>query len=158
MLSAYGSPFLLAALASYILTPYIKTLAFKIGAIDKPDNRKVHKKIMPRLGGLAIYIAFMIAAVASLELTKDIVGILLIILNNYSRGDANFQELVSKVDDVKKIYDDVQSTYELGEPVTKEVDGMLVIEQNELTHVKITPEQVSAIIAKVNDLRQFIVE
>ena len=35
---------------------------------------------------------------------------------------------------------------------------MLVIEQNELTHVKITPEQVSAIIAKVNDLRQFIVE
>ena len=89
---------------------------------------------------------------------KDIVCILLIILNNYSRGDANFQELVSKVDDVKKIYDDVQITYELGEPVTKEVDGMLVIEQNELTHVKITPEQVSAIIAKVNDLRQFIVE
>ena len=77
MLSAYGFPFLLAALVSYILTPYIKTLAFKIGAIDKPDNRKVHKKIMPRLGGLAIYIAFMIAAVASLELTKDIVGILL---------------------------------------------------------------------------------
>ena len=65
MLSAYGFPFLLAALVSYILTPYIKTLAFKIGAIDKPDNRKVHKKIMPRLGGLAIYIAFMIAAVAS---------------------------------------------------------------------------------------------
>ena len=89
---------------------------------------------------------------------KDMGGILLIILNNYSRGDANFQELVSKVDDVKKIYDDVQITYELGEPVTKEVDGMLVIEQNELTHVKITPEQVSAIIAKVNDLRQFIVE
>ena len=59
------------------IDPYIKTLAFKIGAIDKPDNRKVHKKIMPRLGGLAIYIAFMIAAVASLELTKDIVGILL---------------------------------------------------------------------------------
>ena len=76
MLSAYGFPFLLAALVSYILTPYIKKLAFIIGAIDKPDNRKVHKKIMPRLGGLAIYIAFMIAAVASLELTKDIVGIL----------------------------------------------------------------------------------
>ena len=48
MLSAYGFPFLLAALVSYILTPYIKKLAFLIGAIDKPDNRKVHKKIMPR--------------------------------------------------------------------------------------------------------------
>lgn len=77
MLSAYGFPFLLAALVSYILTPYIKKLAFLIGAIDKPDNRKVHKKIMPRLGGLAIYIAFMVAAVASLEMTWDIVGILI---------------------------------------------------------------------------------
>lgn len=76
MLKVYGFPFLLAALISYILTPYIRTLAFKIGAIDKPDNRKVHKKIMPRLGGLAIYIAFMLGVVASLELTWDIVGIL----------------------------------------------------------------------------------
>lgn len=45
MLSAYGFPFLLAALVSYVLTPYIKKLAFQIGAIDKPDNRKVHKKL-----------------------------------------------------------------------------------------------------------------
>lgn len=77
MLKVYGFPFLLAALVSYVLTPYIKTLAFKIGAIDKPDNRKVHKKIMPRLGGLAIYIAFMAGVISSLELTWDIVGILL---------------------------------------------------------------------------------
>lgn len=76
MLKVYGFPLLLAALVSYILTPYIKTLAFKIGAVDKPDNRKVHKKIMPRLGGLAIYIAFLIGVVSSLELTWDIVGIL----------------------------------------------------------------------------------
>ncbi len=89
---------------------------------------------------------------------KDIVGILLIILNNYSKSDANFQALVSKVDEVKKIYDDVVITYELGEPVTTEKDGMLVIEQNEITHVKITPEQVSSIIAKIKDLRQFIVD
>lgn len=89
---------------------------------------------------------------------KDIVGILLIILNNYSRADANFQQLVAKVDEVKRIYDNVEITYELGEPVTKEVDGMLVIEQNEMTHVKITPEQVTAIIAKVKELRQFIIE
>lgn len=77
MLSAYGFPFLLAALVSYLLTPYIKKIAFMIGAIDKPDNRKVHKKIMPRLGGLAIYIAFMIAAIASLEMTWDMLGILI---------------------------------------------------------------------------------
>lgn len=77
MLSVYGFPFLLAMLVSYILTPYIKKLAFKIGAVDRPDNRKVHKRIMPRLGGLAIYIAFMIGCIASLEMTWDIFGILL---------------------------------------------------------------------------------
>ena len=77
MLSIYGFPFMLAMFVSYVLTPYIKKLAFKIGAVDRPDNRKVHKKIMPRLGGLAIYIAFMIGCVSSMEITWDIFGILL---------------------------------------------------------------------------------
>lgn len=77
MLSLYGFPFLLAMLVSFVLTPYIKKLAFLIGAIDKPDNRKVHSKIMPRLGGLAIYIGFVIAVIASLEMTRDMIGILI---------------------------------------------------------------------------------
>lgn len=41
-----------------LITPFIKKLAFKIGAVDKPNQRKVHNKVMPRLGGLAIYISF----------------------------------------------------------------------------------------------------
>lgn len=77
MLKVYGFPFLLAALISYILTPYIRVLAFKVRAIDRPDNRKVHKKIMPRLGGLAIYISFMLGVIASMELTKDVIGIMI---------------------------------------------------------------------------------
>ena len=77
MLSVYGFPFLLAMFVSYVLTPYIKKLAFKIGAVDKPDMRKVHKRIMPRLGGLAIYIAFVVGCLASMELTMDLVGILI---------------------------------------------------------------------------------
>lgn len=89
---------------------------------------------------------------------KDIASILLIILNNYSKGDTNFQSLVSKLDDLKKIYDDVRITTEFGAPETKEVDGMLIIEQNEMTHVEITPEQVAQIIDKVKVARQFIVE
>jgi UDP-GlcNAc:undecaprenyl-phosphate/decaprenyl-phosphate GlcNAc-1-phosphate transferase len=44
---------------SILLTPFVKKLAFKIGATDKPNHRKVHQKIMPRLGGLAIYISFL---------------------------------------------------------------------------------------------------
>src|SRR3954451_15564830 len=46
--------------ASILLTPLVKKLAFKIGATDKPNQRKVHSKIMPRLGGLAIFLSFLI--------------------------------------------------------------------------------------------------
>ncbi|MGI8385410.1 glycosyltransferase family 4 protein [Robertmurraya sp. P23] len=46
--------------AAILLTPVVKKLAFIIGATDQPNQRKVHQKIMPRLGGLAIYISFLI--------------------------------------------------------------------------------------------------
>jgi UDP-GlcNAc:undecaprenyl-phosphate/decaprenyl-phosphate GlcNAc-1-phosphate transferase len=50
-------------IASIILTPLVKKLAFKIGATDQPNQRKVHQKIMPRLGGLAIFLSFMIGVI-----------------------------------------------------------------------------------------------
>jgi UDP-GlcNAc:undecaprenyl-phosphate/decaprenyl-phosphate GlcNAc-1-phosphate transferase len=46
--------------SSILLTPLVKKLAFKIGATDKPNQRKVHSHIMPRLGGLAIFLSFII--------------------------------------------------------------------------------------------------
>ena len=49
-------------IASILLTPLVKKLAFKLGAMDKPEQRKVHQKVMPRMGGLAIYISFVIGA------------------------------------------------------------------------------------------------
>ncbi|MFT8872895.1 MAG: MraY family glycosyltransferase [Sporolactobacillus sp.] len=52
--------FISCILFAAVLTPFVKKLALKIGATDAPNARKVHKKIMPRLGGLAIYLAFMI--------------------------------------------------------------------------------------------------
>lgn len=68
---------IIALLASFLLTPYIKQLAVKIGAVDKPDKRKVHTHVMPRLGGLAIYLATMLAIVCSMPITRDLLGILL---------------------------------------------------------------------------------
>lgn len=49
-----------AALAAIFLTPLVKRLAFRIGAVDAPNHRKVHARIMPRLGGLAIFGGFLI--------------------------------------------------------------------------------------------------
>ncbi|MFA9559332.1 glycosyltransferase family 4 protein [Evansella sp. AB-rgal1] len=52
--------FIICFIASLLLTPLVKKFAIKIGATDKPNARKVHEKIMPRLGGLAIFISFLI--------------------------------------------------------------------------------------------------
>ncbi len=42
------------------LIPFIKKIAEHIGAMDVPNARKVHKKPMPRLGGLGIYLGFLL--------------------------------------------------------------------------------------------------
>lgn len=47
-------PFLLAAGISLALTPLVRLLAIRIGAVDQPDQRKVHKAPMPILGGVAV--------------------------------------------------------------------------------------------------------
>ena len=49
-------PFIFVAL----IIPIIKKIAFHVGAIDIPNERKVHKKPMPRLGGLGIYAGFLL--------------------------------------------------------------------------------------------------
>lgn len=45
---------------SVLITPLVKKLAIRIGATDQPNHRKVHQKVMPRMGGLAIFISFVI--------------------------------------------------------------------------------------------------
>lgn len=50
--------FLLAMGLSLISTPPIIKLAVRIGAVDKPDYRKIHKIPTPRLGGLGIFVSF----------------------------------------------------------------------------------------------------
>jgi len=48
-----------ALLFAYTLTPPVRVLAFKIGAIDVPlDDRRMHTKPIPRIGGLAIFLSF----------------------------------------------------------------------------------------------------
>jgi UDP-GlcNAc:undecaprenyl-phosphate GlcNAc-1-phosphate transferase len=54
----YGIGFAAACLISLVLTPLVKRFAFWVGAVDAPNHRKVHTRIMPRLGGLAIFLAF----------------------------------------------------------------------------------------------------
>ena len=55
--------FFVTGILSFLLTAPVKRLAHRIGAIDVPkDARRMHKKPIPRLGGLAIYISFVIVS------------------------------------------------------------------------------------------------
>lgn len=51
-------PLVFCFFLSLALTPIVKTLALKTGAVDFPNHRKVHSNIMPRLGGIAIFFSF----------------------------------------------------------------------------------------------------
>ncbi len=70
---------IIAIIASFVLSiafvPLAIRIAFRIGAVDRPDERKVHIRIMPRLGGTAIFAGFMIALVAFTELPGPILGL-----------------------------------------------------------------------------------
>ncbi|UQS81701.1 undecaprenyl/decaprenyl-phosphate alpha-N-acetylglucosaminyl 1-phosphate transferase [Bombilactobacillus folatiphilus] len=57
MLSVIVKLFLTMLIAA-IITPFVRKLAFVLGAVDKPNARRVNKKPMPTLGGLAIFLAF----------------------------------------------------------------------------------------------------
>lgn len=50
-------------IAAVILTPLVKKFAIAIGAVDQPNDRKVHVLVMPRLGGLAIFLSVVIGVI-----------------------------------------------------------------------------------------------
>lgn len=69
--------FFLALFISFMLTPAVRKLAFKVGALDIPkDERKIHSKPMPYLGGLAIYAAVMIGMIIFLPMDKQNISIM----------------------------------------------------------------------------------
>ena len=69
---------LVALVVSFMMTPIVKTFAYKVGAIDVPkDNRRMHKTPIPRLGGLAIFIGFMVSILLFARITSEMKSILL---------------------------------------------------------------------------------
>lgn len=68
---------LCAGLLAFALTPIVRVLAIKIKAIDVPtDGRRMHHKPIPRIGGLAIFLAFTITSVGFCRLDRELATIL----------------------------------------------------------------------------------
>jgi UDP-GlcNAc:undecaprenyl-phosphate GlcNAc-1-phosphate transferase len=54
----YVIGFVASCALAVILTPFVKKFAVFVGAVAIPNHRSVHTKIMPQMGGLAIFFAF----------------------------------------------------------------------------------------------------
>lgn len=66
-------PFVFVAL----FIPFVKKIALHVGAMDIPNERKVHKEPMPRLGGLGIYAGFLLGYIIFGEQTPTMNSILI---------------------------------------------------------------------------------
>lgn len=65
-----------AALIAYTLTPPTRVLAFRIGAVDVPlDDRRMHTKPIPRIGGLAIFLSFLLSTMLFCEFSPELASI-----------------------------------------------------------------------------------
>lgn len=73
-----GISLLSALVISFISTPIVKEFAHLVGAIDVPnDARRVHNHPIPRLGGLAIFLGFVLSVVLFADVNLQMRGILL---------------------------------------------------------------------------------
>lgn len=72
----------LAIVAAFFIcfaaTPIVKSFAQRVGALDVPkDGRRMHTQPIPRLGGLAIFLGFILSVVLFAKITMEVQGILL---------------------------------------------------------------------------------
>ena len=60
-----------------LLTPAVGGMARLLGAVDRPDARRLNRRPIPRLGGLAIFLGILVPALAFLDLSGESRGVLL---------------------------------------------------------------------------------
>jgi UDP-GlcNAc:undecaprenyl-phosphate GlcNAc-1-phosphate transferase len=102
-LTAYAAVFAVAALTTFALTPVVRRLAIRFGAVVKPDERRVHEVPTPTLGGGAMLIGFLVGMLVAWRLdafspafegTTEPVGIVLAAVLIF---------LVGMIDDLREV-------------------------------------------------------
>lgn len=65
-------------LLTFITTPIVKVMAIRLGVVDIPkDDRRMHKRTIPRMGGLAMFYGFIVSVIVFIKLEPKLIGILL---------------------------------------------------------------------------------
>ena len=78
LIGTVAAALVVALVVALVTTPVVKSLATKMGAVDVPrDNRRMHDHPIPRMGGLAIFLGFLLSVLLFAELTVQLRGMLL---------------------------------------------------------------------------------
>ncbi|MDI6757366.1 MAG: MraY family glycosyltransferase, partial [Endomicrobiia bacterium] len=64
--------FLVALLMSYSLSELLIPLGYRLKILDIPEERKMHSAPTPRIGGLAVFVAVMVAIFRNLQFSKEL--------------------------------------------------------------------------------------
>ncbi|MDD2498478.1 MAG: MraY family glycosyltransferase [Desulfitobacteriaceae bacterium] len=68
---------LAAFVIAYLLTPVMKKAGIFVGAVDKPNERKVHRGLITRIGGVAIYAGFLLPSLFILDMSRPVLGLII---------------------------------------------------------------------------------
>lgn len=77
---------------------------------------------------------------------KIILNDLILLASPYCNHDMEFNSLCKDLQAIKEKYRDIRITYTLGEPVTQEKDGGLIVAQTETSKVEMTDDELHGII------------
>ena len=77
-IAGVAAAFAVAMLIAFLTTPVVKSLANRVGAVDVPkDARRMHDHPIPRMGGLAIFLGFLLSTLVFVPLSTSLRGMLL---------------------------------------------------------------------------------
>jgi UDP-GlcNAc:undecaprenyl-phosphate GlcNAc-1-phosphate transferase len=68
---------IIAAFIVILLTPAVGGMARMLGVVDRPGGRRLNRRTVPRLGGLALFFGIFVPALAFLDLSGEMRGLLL---------------------------------------------------------------------------------
>ena len=71
----YGAA--IALVIVILLTPAVGGMARLLGVVDQPDGRRLNPRPVPRLGGLAIFLGILVPALAFLDLSGEMRGVVI---------------------------------------------------------------------------------
>lgn len=103
-ISQYVRVLFVSLIAALILVPVVRFFAFKFNVLDHPKFRNIHKQPMPKLGGLAIYLAFVIGTLSSYDYNTQLKGILI---------GSSIILLIGLIDDIRYVRASIRLVFQI---------------------------------------------